>query len=39
MSKAMRGKTYDSYTAQFAGISFNECVDEVLGNWSINSVQ
>ena len=32
----MRGKSNDSYTAQFTGISFDECVDEVLRNWSIS---
>ena len=32
MSKTMRGKPNGSHTAQFAGISFNECVDEVLCN-------
>lgn len=31
----MRGKPNDSHTAQFAGISFNECVDEVLCDWSM----
>ena len=35
----MRGKTNDSYTAQFAGISFNERIDKVLDNWSMNLVQ
>ncbi len=35
----MRGKTNDSYTAQFAGFSFNERIDEVLGNWSMKLVQ
>ena len=35
----MRGKTNHSYTAQPAGISFNERIDEVLGNWSMHLVQ
>ena len=39
MSKAMRSKTNDAYTAQFAGIPFNECIDEMLCNWSMNLAQ
>ena len=35
----MRGKTNDAYTAQFAGIPFNECIYEVLRNWSMDLVQ
>ena len=35
----MRGQTDDSYTAQFAGISFNERIDKVLDTWSINLIQ
>ena len=35
----MRGKTNDSYTAQFAGISFNKRINEVLANWSTIFVQ
>ena len=35
----MRGQTDDSYTAQFAGISFNGRIDKVLDNWSINLIQ
>lgn len=35
----MRGKTNDAYTAQSAGVTFNECIDEVLRNWSMNLAQ